>query len=164
MSLQQQGRLRRNPPMKHYLTAAVGAATIGLIFGGCGADSKDTSSAQTVTVVERTVTAEAPASDMTPVPKTPAAQEKSVSPQESSGGSGSNGKIRIPNVVGKDHQLAQDTMQAAGLYALVEEDASGQDRLLLIDRNWTVVSQSPKAGSEVSDATAITLRSKKDGE
>ena len=33
-------------------------------------------------------------------------------------------KIRVPNVVGIDHQLAQDTMQAAGLYNLAEEDAT----------------------------------------
>ncbi|CAN5446767.1 hypothetical protein BH20ACT17_BH20ACT17_02850 [soil metagenome] len=55
-------------------------------------------------------------------------------------------------------------MQAKGLYSLAEEDASGQGRFLLIDRNWTVVSQSPKAGSLVSDDRTITLRAKKDGE
>jgi hypothetical protein len=55
-------------------------------------------------------------------------------------------------------------MQAAGLYALAEEDATGQGRALLFDRNWTVVSQSPSAGSKVSDDTTITLRSKKDDE
>ena len=149
--------------MKRYLAAAVGVATIGLITGGCGADSENSSSAQTVTVVERTVTAEAPAAAPTPAPKPPATQEKSVDSQDSSG-SGSSGNIRVPSVVGKDHQFAQDTMQDAGLYGLVEEDASGQDRLMLVDRNWTVVSQSPKAGSKVSDTATITLRSKKDGE
>jgi beta-lactam-binding protein with PASTA domain len=74
------------------------------------------------------------------------------------------GKIRVPNVVGKDHQLAQDTMQAAGLYNLSEEDATGQDRLLLWDRNWTVVSQDPPAGTLVSEDQTIILRSKKDDE
>ncbi len=70
----------------------------------------------------------------------------------------------MPNVVGKDHQLAQDTMQAAGLYNLAEEDATGQGRLLILDRNWTVVSQSPPPGTMVNEDQTITLRSKKDHE
>ena len=55
-------------------------------------------------------------------------------------------------------------MQAAGLYSLAEEDATGQGRLLLYDRNWTVVSQDPTAGTLVSESQTITLRSKKDDE
>lgn len=80
-------------------------------------------------------------------------------PQESS-----SAKIRVPDVVGKDHQRAQDTMQAAGLDNLAEEDATGQDRALVVDRLWTVVSQSPKAGTIVDEDRPITLRSKKDHE
>jgi beta-lactam-binding protein with PASTA domain len=72
--------------------------------------------------------------------------------------------IRIPAVVGKSHQLAQDTMQAAGLYNLREEDATGQGRLLIWDRNWIVVRQSPPAGRRVRPETVITLSSKKIGE
>jgi len=71
---------------------------------------------------------------------------------------------RVPNVVGKDHQLAQDTMQAAGFYNLSEEDASGQNRVLLFDRNWKVCSQSPAAGSEVREDRTIVLRSVKEEE
>jgi hypothetical protein len=83
-------------------------------------------------------------------------------PDESSS-SGSN-CIKVPNVVGKDHQLAQDTMQAAGLYVLQEEDASGQGRLLILDRNWTTVRQRPKAGKCVSEDTEIMLYAVKDEE
>lgn len=72
--------------------------------------------------------------------------------------------IEVPDVVGKDHQLAQDTMQAAGLYVLAERDASGQGRMLLLDRNWTTVKQRPKAGRCVSEDTTITLYAVKDGE
>jgi hypothetical protein len=74
------------------------------------------------------------------------------------------GCIKVPDVVGKDHQLAQDTMQAAGLYYLDEEDASGQGRMLLLDRNWTTVKQRPKAGACVSEDTEIMLYAVKDGE
>jgi len=40
----------------------------------------------------------------------------------------------------------------------------GDSRLLLVDRNWTVVSQSPPAGTKVNEDQTIVLRSKKDGE
>ena len=70
----------------------------------------------------------------------------------------------MPDVVGLDHQFAQDTMQAAGLYMLMEKDASGRGRMLLYDRNWTVVQQSPEPGTRVSENRTITLFSVKDDE
>lgn len=70
----------------------------------------------------------------------------------------------VPNVVGLNHQLAQDTMQAAGFYYLTEEDATGQGRLLINDRNWVVVSQEPQGGTQAASDTKIVLRSKKIGE
>ena len=72
--------------------------------------------------------------------------------------------VKVPNVVGEDHQLAQDTMQAAGLYMLDEEDASGEGRMLLLDRNWTTVKQRPKAGKCVDENTTILLSALKDEE
>ncbi|MBE2317174.1 PASTA domain-containing protein [Solirubrobacter sp. CPCC 204708] len=78
--------------------------------------------------------------------------------------SGDGDCIRVPNVVGKDHQLAQDTMQAAGLYYLDERDATGQGRMLMLDRNWTTVKQRPKAGKCVPEDTEILLSAVKDGE
>jgi hypothetical protein len=70
----------------------------------------------------------------------------------------------VPNVVGKDHQFAQDTMQAAGFYNLSEEDATGAGRTIVLDRNWIVVTQQPRAGTRASPDTTIILRSKKKGE
>lgn len=70
----------------------------------------------------------------------------------------------VPDVVGLNHQLAQDTLQANGFYLLHEEDATGQGRMLILDRNWEVVSQSVPAGTSASTGTAITLYSKKIGE
>lgn len=55
-------------------------------------------------------------------------------------------------------------MQAAGLYNLREVDATGQGRLLLFDRNWVVVSQSPAPGARVPEDAVIVLTSKKDEE
>ncbi|MBB5958970.1 hypothetical protein FHS29_005579 [Saccharothrix tamanrassetensis] len=70
----------------------------------------------------------------------------------------------VPDVVGMVHQTAQDTMQAAGLYRLREEDATGQGRLLAVDRNWTTTAQSVRAGEVVDCTTEILLSAKKTGE
>jgi hypothetical protein len=68
---------------------------------------------------------------------------------------------RVPNEVGRNHQAAQDDLQAHGFYNLRERDCTGRGRLLLWDRNWKVVRQSPKAGTRVSTNRAITLCSVK---
>jgi hypothetical protein len=92
-------------------------------------------------------------------------KESSGGSNDSGGSAGGNGSGEgVPDVEGKDHQLAQDTMQAAGFYNISEEDATGQDRLLINDRGWTVESQSPKAGTRASPDRTIVLRSRKDGE
>ncbi|WP_433476452.1 PASTA domain-containing protein [Spirillospora sp. CA-142024] len=72
--------------------------------------------------------------------------------------------IRVPDVVGHNHQKAQDELQAHGLFMLAEKDATGQGRMLLWDRNWVVVRQAPSAGTRVKPGTTITLYSKKIGE
>ncbi|XVV04125.1 PASTA domain-containing protein [Actinosynnema sp. CA-248983] len=70
----------------------------------------------------------------------------------------------VPDVVGMVHQTAQDTMQAAGLYRLREEDATGQGRVLVVDRNWTTTAQSVPAGQVVDCTTEVLLSAKKIGE
>jgi hypothetical protein len=70
-------------------------------------------------------------------------------------------KARVPNEVGRNHQAAQNDLQAHGFYNLREKDCSGRERLLVWDRNWKVIRQSPKAGSRVSKNRAITLCSVK---
>jgi beta-lactam-binding protein with PASTA domain len=156
---------------KIFLTCGLAA----LAFAACG-ESADTAEDDAVAKLEARLAAaedkaaeaerkaedasaavgEAPAADTS-------AEEEYVSEEEpaSSGGAGC---IEVPDVVGKDHQLAQDTMQAAGLYMLLEEDATGQGRMLVLDRNWTTVEQRPAAGECVSEDTEIMLSAKKDGE
>jgi beta-lactam-binding protein with PASTA domain len=118
---------------------------IGWAGPGCGSSTSPPTEQQTVTV-ERTVTSQT----------APSAGDQNPANQ--------SGKIRVPNVVGMNHQAAQDTMQSVGLYNLAEEDATGQGRVLLYDRGWQVVSQSPAPGSVVPRDTTVTLRSKKYGE
>ncbi|NNN35371.1 PASTA domain-containing protein [Streptomyces sp. S3(2020)] len=69
----------------------------------------------------------------------------------------------LPDLVGLDLQAAQDEAQAAGFYALDDQDASGQGRLQVYDRNWTVCSQEPEAGTHPTD-TPVTLYAVKDDE
>jgi beta-lactam-binding protein with PASTA domain len=68
---------------------------------------------------------------------------------------------RLPNVVGMNHQLAQDYLQSRGFYYLRERDCTGRGRFLLFDRNWKVIRQSPKAGSRISTRRPVTLCSVK---
>lgn len=70
-------------------------------------------------------------------------------------------KKRVPDVVGMNHQAAQDRLQASGFFNLRERDCTGRRRLLLVDRNWRVLRQSPTAGRRVSTSRAITLCSVK---
>lgn len=69
----------------------------------------------------------------------------------------------LPDLVGQDLQAAQDEAQAAGFYVLDDQDASGQKRLQVFDRNWTVCSQEPEAGTHPTD-TPVTLYAVKDTE
>jgi hypothetical protein len=69
----------------------------------------------------------------------------------------------LPDLVGQDLQAAQDAAQAAGFYVLDDQDASGQGRLQVMDRNWTVCSQEPEAGTHPTD-TQVTLFAVKDSE
>lgn len=89
------------------------------------------------------------------------AQEAEAAPEPEQG---TGGGIVVPDVTGLDHQAAQDALQGEGLWVLDEEDATGQGRLLLFDRNWEVVKTDPPAGSAVSEDTTITIYSKKQGE
>jgi len=68
---------------------------------------------------------------------------------------------RVPDEVGKNHQRAQNHLQSKGFFNIRERDCSGRGRLLLFDRNWKVLRQSPQAGARVSTKRRITLCSVK---
>lgn len=133
--------------MRTMLCVAVGAAVLAAV--GCGTDETVRTVTEERTVIERpparTVTAKEPSRRSRPPRRKRDAAART---------------IIVPDVVGENHQYAQDEMQAAGLYSLDERDASGEGRLLLWDRNWIVVSQDPPAGTEVTEDTTITLTSR----
>jgi hypothetical protein len=53
-------------------------------------------------------------------------------------------------------------LATAGLHVLPAKDATGANRLSVIDSNWVVVSQSPKADATVEVGPFITATVKKD--
>jgi phage baseplate assembly protein gpV len=71
-------------------------------------------------------------------------------------------KIKVPDGAGMDYQSAQDVWRAVGLHVAPAKDATGANRLPVIDSNWVVVAQSPKAGATVEVGSFITATVKKD--
>ena len=126
--------------MKKCLVALALVAALGV--AACGGT-------ETETVTEQAAV-EAPAAEV-------------AGPQLTGDGLGPSA-AKVPYVVGMDHQLAEDTMQAAGFFTLLEKDCTGQDRMLLRDRNWTVAQQTPAAGTIAAHEADVTLCSVKDGE
>jgi hypothetical protein len=142
---------------------------------GCGTEGK---TASATTVVERvTVPAEATTSEPADATAKTSSEDSGSASSSSGGGKDSSDAsdaasssseadcVEVPDVVGlSDLQLSQDTLQAAGFYVMDQEDATGQGRAQLLDRNWVVTRQDPKAGECVDTSTTITTYAKKHGE
>ena len=58
---------------------------------------------------------------------------------------------------GTDLQTAQDLVQDAGVFLSLSEDATGQSRTQVIDRNWTVVASSPSPGTPIQDGDPLFM-------
>ena len=67
----------------------------------------------------------------------------------------------MPQLVGVNLQLAQDTLQSKGSYLLDQEDHKGLGRFQILDSNWKVCAQSPRAGKKVPISTIVVLSSVK---
>lgn len=61
----------------------------------------------------------------------------------------------MPNVVCMSLQVAQDTIQAAGVYFSRSEDATGAARFQVLDSNWIVVGQTPEPGTLIEETEAV---------
>ncbi|HEV8626938.1 MAG TPA: PASTA domain-containing protein [Acidimicrobiia bacterium] len=70
----------------------------------------------------------------------------------------------IPDVVCMDLQLAQDKAQAAEIYRVTAQDASGQHRRQVADQDWVVVSQTPPAGTRPKRSPQMFLKVKAYGD
>ena len=63
----------------------------------------------------------------------------------------------MPDLIGKNLQRAQDRLQSLGSFLMDQEDATGEGRWQLLDRNWYVCSQKPAAGKKVPLSAIVTL-------
>jgi hypothetical protein len=143
-----------------YRSVALAVLLMSLTLAACGS----TEPTKTVVTIVKEVTASS--NDASGDDKSSSTEdtENFESDDEQSADDSDSAEITVPDVVGMDHQDAQNKMQDVGLFNLDEEDATGQGRLLILDHNWEVVRQKPAAGSRVTDDTTILLISKKKGE
>jgi hypothetical protein len=141
---------------------AVAAAGVALTVAGC--DSQSESRTPTGSP-ER---APAATSDSDPIATLPVTVPVEVSitvPSETFSAPTDNGANPLggdapedklmPDVVCMNLQEAQDEIQDHGVFLSRSEDASGDDRRQIVDRNWVVVSQFPAAGSPIGERDAI---------
>lgn len=75
--------------------------------------------------------------------------------------SNSEKEIVVPDGVGMNYQQAQDLWRGAGLAVAPAHDATGANRLPVMDRNWFVLSQDLKPGLRVTADALITATVKK---
>jgi hypothetical protein len=82
----------------------------------------------------------------------------------SSGSGGGTASVTVGDFVGMELQTAQDAAQGDGIHALDSTDATGQGRMQLLDRNWTVCAQTPAAGETMSTDDTLTFDTVKSSE
>jgi hypothetical protein len=61
----------------------------------------------------------------------------------------------MPAVVCMNMQAAQDLIQDHGAFYSRSEDATGQGRMQVNDRNWIVFAQNPAPGTPVGEGDAV---------
>ena len=69
--------------------------------------------------------------------------------------------VVVPDMVGQNYQDAQDVWRASGLVVVPADDATGANRLAVLDSNWYVVAQTPSGGTEVEPESTIQASIKK---
>ncbi len=121
-----------------------------LALGGCGGGA-----APTATVTDAAPAVSVPAVTVTATQTEEPTEEPVV--EEATPAPEAPEKFKMPKLVGKNLQLAQDTLQSQGSYVLDQKDALGLDRFQIDDSNWRVCKQSPKAGKTVVIETMVTL-------
>lgn len=125
---------------RHHTRAAVTAAAAGLLLTltGCSDSTEAVSDKPTETVTA------APEAEPEPAEDTTEDTADDVAAAETA---------ELPDLTGETLQAAQDAAQAAGFYDLTSTDATGAERMQLLDRNWQVCAQTPSPGSHPTDTT-----------
>ena len=125
-------------------------AVVLAVATACGAEPAAETSTEAPPAATATTSPPAPATE----PATPPTRQTTTAAPKAA-------KITVPDGVGMDYQSAQDAWRAAGLVVLPATDATGANRLPLVDANWVVLEQDLKAGSKVPAGSSITATVKK---
>ena len=140
------------------IAIAFSSCGVAVALAGCGSSQAATPSTVTQTVIRETVTVAPPAPE-TSTAAEPAAEPTAADVETSTPAQPET--FTMPRLVGKNLQLAQDTLQNLGSFVMDQQDASGLGRLQVNDSNWKVCSQQPKAGAKVPVETIVVLASVK---
>jgi hypothetical protein len=136
------------PERKRRWPWIVGGVGILITIGACSNQATEESTERIVEAAP----APAPAADAPVVTETPTTEAPA---EDDSAGV-------MPDVVGLDLQTAQDTIQAeTELFFSDSRDATGQDRMQLMDSNWVVVGQTPASGTPLTNNDVPMLDVKK---
>lgn len=97
------------------------------------------------------------------VPSTPApgATEMEPGAEATDGSANDSASIEVPDGIGMNYQDAQDLWRSSGLVVMPATDATGANRIPIIDSGWVVLDQDPAPGALVKDGSEITATVKK---
>ena len=139
-----------------WIVAALIAGGIAVAFlsgrDGGSEDSQTTavSTADVTTTAAPTTSTTAP-TYIIPADTSPPTTDDGLNPL---GGNSPEDK-RMPDVICMNLQAAQDEIQDHGVFFSRSVDATGKGRRQILDRNWIVVDQDPKAGDKIGEGDAV---------
>ena len=136
----------------------LGGIAVAFLSGrdGGSEDSQTTAvSTGTVTARHGTTAATAPSTTaptyIIPADTSPPTTDDGLNPL----GGNSPEDRRMPDVICMNLQAAQDEIQDHGVFFSKSVDATGNGRRQILDRNWIVVDQDPKAGEKIGEGDAV---------
>lgn len=146
--------------MRRFPTLAVSAVVsviVTLAVAGCGErdDAAPGPSTQPVATTEPPVATTRPAPVTINVTLPPTTTAAGAGEGENVFGGDDPEDQRMPDVVCMDLQEAQNEIQDHGVFFSRSEDATGEGRRQLLDRNWIVVAQEPEAGAPIGEFEAV---------
>jgi Protein of unknown function (DUF2510) len=139
------------------ITAGILAAL--LVIGGIGSALSPKTTAKNATGgTGGKVAATAPSAATAPTKSASPAAGDDANTDNRGGGAAAEDGFTMPDEVGQVLQDAQDDLQRISgdpVYFSDSHDASGQDRMQILDRDWQVCSQNVPAGKRVTDTTTV---------
>ena len=132
-----------------YLPVVLFVAALATVVGCTPSDNA--TSGSTSTVADETTASSDLVSDTS---TTSVASSDSTTELNIAGGNDPEDGL-MPDVLCMTLQEAQDEIQDHGVFFSRSEDATGQDRMQLLDSNWIVIGQAPSAGTAIGEGDAI---------